>query len=89
VELVRAIDAGDRPKALELQLRILDYLNAIRPLTKVYGRGVTQVGLKLHGIKVKQYPRRPVRPMPPEDQEKLRNALEAVGAVRAGALNMV
>lgn len=85
-ELVKAIDAGDRAGALEQQLRIIQYLEATRPLGKAYGRGVTPVGLRMLGFPVKQYPRWPVKEMSPGDEEKLRSALEALGALRAGVL---
>jgi dihydrodipicolinate synthase/N-acetylneuraminate lyase len=86
VELVNAIQAGDRAAALDVQLRIIEYLDKTRPLGKAYGRGVTPVGLRMLGFDVKQYPRWPVKEMTPGDQERLRGALEAVGALRAGAL---
>lgn len=89
VELVRAIEAGEREKALELQLKVFSYLEAIRPLSKAYGRRVTQEGLNMLGFAVKQYPRWPVKPMTDEDKEKLRAALEAAGALRTGALTTV
>lgn len=81
VEFIRAIDAKDFPTAVELQLRIGEFQDKMSALWKVYGRAVLGHGLRLRGFAVKEYPRWPSRPITPTDEQTIREALHALGAL--------
>lgn len=78
VACVRAIEAGQDARALELQTAIINLQGAlISPaLRKICGRGVYLEGLRELGFPIKLYPRWPVADVPQEGIEKIRSVLQ-------------
>ena len=78
VACIRAIDAGDDRRALELQEAIVELQGSlISPaIRKVAGRGVYLVGLRELGLPIKIYPRWPVAEVPAIGVERIRAALQ-------------
>lgn len=89
VELVRAIDRNDHPRALELQQAVIDFESSLMmpDVHRACGRGIFREGLRKIGFDVKVYPRWPTGEFPPERREWLaevyRRAHKALGAVPA------
>lgn len=77
--LVAAIDAGDVPEALRLQLAVLRYVSQLQLLSE-WGRTVRAESLRYIGFPVKQYPRWPAEPMPPDARRVLHEAIDAARA---------
>lgn len=82
VACIRAIEAGNDARALELQTAIIDLQGAlISPaLRKICGRGVYLVGLRELGFPIKIYPRWPVADVPREGVEKIKSVLRVARA---------
>lgn len=77
VALVRAIDAKDYVRALELQTAVIAFESAfLDPVAlRMAGRGLYQAGLREIGFDVKMYPRWPTGTLTPERQEWLKNII--------------
>jgi len=75
VRLVEAIWGENFELARRLQLLFIDHSNRTAPLRK-YGRSSSRVGLQSRGLPVKQYPRWPTQPIPPEDQKLMENNIK-------------
>lgn len=82
VACIRAVDAGDHVRALQLQEAIVELQGSLMApaIRKVCGRGVYLAGLRELGIPVKMYPRWPVDEMPSHGLERLRAALTVARA---------
>lgn len=78
VACIRAIDAGDDRRALELQEAIVELQGALLSpaIRKVAGRGVYLAGLRELGFPIKIYPRWPVAEVPAVGIERIRAALQ-------------
>ncbi len=78
VACIRAIDAGDDRRALELQEAIVELQGALMSpaIRKVAGRGVYLAGLRELGFPIKIYPRWPVAEVPAVGIERIRAALQ-------------
>ncbi|MGH7928859.1 MAG: dihydrodipicolinate synthase family protein [Candidatus Binatia bacterium] len=73
VELVRAIDAGDSPRALELQKKVIRIHDIFLRLAGPFGRTIYCEAMRLRGFDVKMYPRWPSKPLSMEAYEELRD----------------
>jgi dihydrodipicolinate synthase/N-acetylneuraminate lyase len=78
VACIRAIDAGDDRRALELQEAIVELQGSLLSpsIRKVAGRGVYLAGLRELGFPIKMYPRWPVAEVPAVGIERIRAALQ-------------
>jgi dihydrodipicolinate synthase/N-acetylneuraminate lyase len=78
VACIRAIDAGDDRRALELQEAIVELQGSLLSpsIRKVCGRGVYLAGLRELGFPIKIYPRWPVGEVPQVGIERIRAALQ-------------
>lgn len=77
VACIKAIEAGDLNRAMELQRAIIDLQGALLSpaIRKVCGRGVYLVGLRELGFPIKIYPRWPVAEVPEKGVEAIRRTL--------------
>lgn len=78
VACIRAIDAGDDRRALELQEAIVELQGSLMSpaIRKIAGRGVYLAGLRELGFPIKLYPRWPVAEVPAVGIERIRAALQ-------------
>lgn len=78
VACIRAIDAGDDRRALQLQEAIVELQGSlISPaIRKIAGRGVYLAGLRELGFPIKIYPRWPVAEVPQLGIDRIRAALQ-------------
>lgn len=78
VACIRAIDAGDDRRALELQEAIVELQGSLLSpsIRKIAGRGVYLAGLRELGFPIKLYPRWPVAEVPQVGIERIRAALQ-------------
>ncbi len=78
VACIRAIDAGDDRRALELQEAIVELQGSLMSpsIRKIAGRGVYLAGLRELGFPIKIYPRWPVAEVPAVGIERIRAALQ-------------
>ena len=65
VQMVEAIWAKDYERAQKIQVMMIEHSMRMAPLRKLYGRTTTLEGLRLRGLRVKQYARWPSKPMSP------------------------
>ena len=83
VELVRAIDAGDAPRALALQKEVIRIHDIFLRLAGPFGRTIYCEAMRLRGFDVKMYPRWPSKPLSREAYDELRDLfteLKIIGA---------
>jgi dihydrodipicolinate synthase/N-acetylneuraminate lyase len=73
VELVRAIDAGDSARALDLQKTVIRIHDIFLRLAGPFGRTIYCEAMRLRGFDVKMYPRWPSRPLSMEAYDELRD----------------
>lgn len=78
VACIRAIDAGDDRRALELQEAIVELQGSLMSpaIRKIAGRGVYLAGLRELGFPIRIYPRWPVAEVPAVGIERIRAALQ-------------
>jgi len=83
VELVRAIDAGDAPRALALQKDVIRIHDIFLRLAGPFGRTIYCEAMRLRGFDVQMYPRWPSKPLSREAYDELRDLfteLKIIGA---------
>lgn len=78
IELIRAFQAEDILKTVELQRRA-DAFTAAMAAARTHGRGAQCAVMQARGWPIKQYPRWPTEPFTEEEIRKLHAALENVG----------
>lgn len=83
VACIRAIDAGDDRRALELQEAIVELQGSlISPaIRKIAGRGVYLAGLRELGFPIKIYPRWPVAEVPQLGIDRIKAAVQRARSV--------
>lgn len=85
VALVAALRRRDIPKAVELQVQVLQFQEHFHALMQSFGRSAFTAGLRLRGFPVKQYPRWPAKPLSPADEDAVRDLFSRLGVEIAGA----
>ena len=83
VELVRAIDAGDAVRALDLQKSVIRIHDIFLRLAGPFGRTIYCEAMRLRGFEVKMYPRWPSKPLSMEAHDELRDLFIELNLVQA------
>jgi dihydrodipicolinate synthase/N-acetylneuraminate lyase len=83
VELVRAIDAGNSVRALELQKTVIRIHDIFLRLAGPFGRTIYCEAMRLRGFDVKMYPRWPSKPLSMEAYDELRDLFMELNLVQA------
>jgi dihydrodipicolinate synthase/N-acetylneuraminate lyase len=82
VELVRAIDAGDAVRALDLQKSVIRIHDIFLRLAGPFGRTIYCEAMRLRGFEVKMYPRWPSKPLSMDAYEELRDLFVEMNLVQ-------
>ena len=82
VELVRAIDAGDSARALELQKTVIRIHDIFLRLAVPFGRTIYCEAMRLRGFNVKMYPRWPSKPLSMEAYDEMRDLFVELNLVQ-------
>jgi dihydrodipicolinate synthase/N-acetylneuraminate lyase len=85
VDLVRAIDAGDSAKALELQKHVIRVHDLFLRLAGLFGRTIYCEAMRLCGFDVKMYPRWPSKPLSREAYDEMRDLFTELGIIKTTA----
>jgi dihydrodipicolinate synthase/N-acetylneuraminate lyase len=83
VELVRAIDAGDFARALDLQKTVIRIHDIFLRLAGPFGRTIYCEAMRLRGFAVKMYPRWPSKPLSMEAYDELRDLFVELNLAQA------
>jgi dihydrodipicolinate synthase/N-acetylneuraminate lyase len=83
VELVRAIDAGDAVRALDLQKSVIRIHDIFLRLAGPFGRTLYCEAMRLRGFEVKMYPRWPSKPLSMEAYDELRDLFVELNLIQA------
>ncbi len=79
VAFVKAVEAKDYVKAMELHKIILELVFVIRKFEKKVGRGIQAECIRLRGLKIKRYPRWETMALSEAERHEVREAYKTAG----------